>query len=145
MKLIKFRGRLISDITDIDPEVILHEKGDWVYGNLIVNNDGDCWIVGEMVEADEEYCNLEFWCPVDTITVGQSTGLHDKNGEEIWEGDILSAQIGAREHRRIVSFEDDGYVWSLVSLHWALNRLEAKKISNIHDYLELLGLSEVEK
>ena len=54
----KFKGREIGG-------------GRWIYGNLIEDKNGDCWIVGEVVEACEEYCNLEFWCPVDPASVQQ--------------------------------------------------------------------------
>jgi hypothetical protein len=43
-------------------------KGDWVCGNLISNN-GRPFIVGDVVESDEEYILFEFWVPVEKESI----------------------------------------------------------------------------
>lgn len=78
----KFRGKSIDK----------SNKGKWVYGNLIVDGN-NALIVNGIVECEEDYVALGDWCPVDLKTVGQSTGMFDKNGDkngvEIFEGDVV--------------------------------------------------------
>ncbi|HET3116401.1 TPA: hypothetical protein VQ862_002126, partial [Streptococcus pneumoniae] len=74
----KFRGLSIDE----------KSKGEWQYGHLIEDR-GRAFIINEVVEANEQYITIGSWCPVNPATLGQSTGLRDKNGKEIFEGDIV--------------------------------------------------------
>lgn len=84
------------------------DNGKWIEGDGIhypksINYLGSCWIDGM-----GEYAN--YWVQVDPATVGQFTGLCDKSGKKIFEGDIISTDI--KRPYLIVEFRDGCFMFN---------------------------------
>ena len=86
-----FRGKRVSD-------------NQWVYGSLIKADDFCCILENEEDVHPMDYPYLDGKMgiidgkatPVDPETVGQWTGLVDKNGKKIFEGDVVITEFGRK-------------------------------------------------
>ncbi len=127
MRTIKFRGKK-------------KKNGEWIYGDLMNDNIGGCYIYP--IDSENLYKENE----VIPDTVGQSTGLYDKDGNEIYEGDIL---LFHGEVKRVVGYEDSHMAsFSLLSPYdlgfmstfgtGSFEPFYCEVIGNIHDNPELL-------
>ena len=130
MRKIKFRG-FTTNYTD----------NEWVYGDLIHYDTGEIYI---MPQNDKYWDIPNDGERVDEITVCQFTGLEDKNGREIYEGDILKFEKGNimyvewdDEYKGFILVDPTGDEGSASIGNWYVERTEV--IGNIFENIELLN------
>ena len=132
MRKILFRGKRMDD-------------GEWVDGYLVKAVGGECMIL----PVTTEHCGgAEFseGYHCDPTTVGQYTGLKDKNGKRIFEGDICRNTrtgeiVSVKWHGTMAGYvwdkrRADGFLFDFGELFRACDKYEV--IGNIHDNPELL-------
>ena len=125
------------------------DKGEWVQGSLIKRKIG-CFIVDEnnqcaLRKATEYLFDFESKLVIHE-TIGQYTGLTDKNGTKIFEGDIITAEIYEREYEdeylsntSIQVTYCSGYFYPFhLEGCWRSGVSNITVIGNIHDNPELL-------
>ena len=116
---------------------------EWVYGDLRHSSTGY-----GIAAIEQLFANIR----VKPDTIGQYTGLKDKNGKKIFEGDILE-YIGKRKdnmnkvYRRKVVFHEGMFallskelqIYSALNYHFMEDgRSTWRVIGNIHDNPELI-------
>lgn len=120
-------------------------KGEWRYGFLFYDYDCTDKYSPFINWKDEKYLGGIGEEEVEEETLGQFTGLKDKNSKEIYEGDVLQIDID----RAYVKWNDKYGYFQLIPIGdyyfdsdvigEALEYLEGEIIGNIYDNKELLG------
>jgi len=125
MREILFRGKRL-------------DNGEWVEGNFV-----NLWLIHykkhQPIITDDKGVSFD----VDPSTVGQYTGLTDKNGKRIFEGDIVEGRdYDAEDGYGVVNWEDgafyvsnDSWNGTFCDNYWGY---DFEVIGNIHDNPELL-------
>jgi uncharacterized phage protein (TIGR01671 family) len=132
MREILFRGKTPSQDEYFD-------DGEWVQGFYTRFNGEEHRIYSGYAETD---CGDYYpdWCNVRPETVGQYTGLTDKSGKKIFEGDIIDIEYPITTVKcAVVEYVGSAFVGSTDCDDWELDNYYALKvIGNIHDNPELL-------
>lgn len=108
-----------------------------MYGGIFPNNDGGDFAI--IYQQEPEIHKF----PVYADTVGQYTGLTDKNGQKIFEGDVIkSTETGETALVQWFTEHASFMVWckalSEVVFLYEVTEV-AEVIGNIHDNPELIG------
>ena len=135
MRTIKFRGKKLTN-------------GVWAYGSLVYLDKNGAAIYVQTDNGSEKVMDLVY---VDPDTVCQFTGFLDKNGKEIYEGDIVES-ISGKVGYVIFLQQEMGYVvvWDNCDTRLGhRNRGEGYEydgsievIGNIYDNPELINKEE---
>lgn len=144
MREILFRGKRV-------------DNGEWVYGNFCMDAreqfDNVCCCDGFIRLYDKNKGKMQTH-EVERATVGQYTGMNDKNGQRIFEGDIVRITWYAFERKPVHGIYDVVYVTCgfyvkqndrlrglLISYATAKTQncgIEVEVIGNIHDNPKLV-------
>ena len=149
MREILFRAKAINrDSIDGRCRRTDYKNGDWVYGLITKPYNEEYDFPAEMRNTDG-VTGIE----VDYKTIGQYTGLTDKNGVKIFEGDIVEYEAGKLRIGRVF-FSDFRASFSVTAgkngnarinndlYHYIQYGNSVTVVGNIYDNPELIGGEE---
>ena len=131
MREILFRGKRV-------------DSGEWVEGNFIKDNWGDTYgeLIYGILQDREAPAGLAGWIPKRVLpeTVGEYTGLTDKNGKKIFDGDVVRRETDYYGKHKVydepVVWEDDiekGFLGEPYTSGYCIHGGNWEVIGSIHD------------
>ena len=129
------------------------DNGEWITGYLLVKKK-DFYICEKPYECMDEYSSLNGQSYgfggfkfVDTSTICQCTGLKDKNGNLIWENDIVKKEFytdydncaNSEEYVGVVKYTDCAWVIETIRDKCTRPILEAMSYSEDVKHFEVIG------
>lgn len=124
------------------------DNSEWAHGNLFYDSDIELTqILGfEYSFGENGTERQELSYHVDRSTIGQYTGLHDKNGTMIFEGDIISVSnymLDEEDGNAVVLWDDESAIFaiSFKGIATSFDQVfygDCEVIGNIYDNGELI-------
>lgn len=146
MRTIKFRAKIKAESFELKLAMLdkPNSEGEWVCGDLHICD----------TKIPHIHCMMNKY-PIDVSTIGQYTGLKDKNDKEIYEGDIIGCHnpdikhlifYNEKQGRFMAALNGDIEndfvgVCGLDDSRWNASK---EVIGNIHDNPELLKIESYE-
>ena len=119
-------------------------NGDWVYGDFVRGNERKSLRDSIFVYDSETQSFNDY--EINPSTLGQYTGLTDKNGKRIFDGDVAKVLQGKDKDIAYVGFENGafmlypktGNIYERTLWSYWYNDWDVEVIGNITDNPELL-------
>lgn len=119
-------------------------NGDWVYGDFVHGNERKSLRDSIFVYDSETQSFNDY--EINPSTLGQYTGLTDKNGKRIFDGDVAKVMQGKDKDIAYVGFENGafmlypktGNIYERTLWSYWYNDWDVEVIGNITDNPELL-------